>query len=106
MSKILDLDAYRKKIKLSGNDEDVIQTVVDDACRELIENAVWVAKDLGVDITTMEFCASLSGAYHYYAQALEIGLGLRESNQESHVLSEDVTEWINFINTEGDTTDE
>ena len=50
MSKIVDLNAYRDKVLNANDDHTILQEVVDDAVKELITNAVWIAKDLDVDI--------------------------------------------------------
>lgn len=95
MSKIVDLNAYREKVLNANDDHTIIQEVVDDAVKELITSAVWIAKDLDVDIENLEFIAHLSGAYHYFSQALEIGLGIKPSANEDHVvIAEDVKTWI------------
>lgn len=99
MAKILDLNAYRDKLTSSPGDNQILQEVVDDACKEIVENAVWLAKELDVDISSMEFIASLSGVYHYYSQALEIGLGIKTPPQsEAYVVADDVQQWIDSIN--------
>ena len=98
MAKILDLNAYRDKLNSAPGDHQILHEVVDDACREIVEYAVWIAKDLDVDITSMDFIASLSGVFHYYSQALEIGLGIKKpSNEEFKVIAEDVKQWIDSI---------
>ena len=94
MSKIVDLNAYREKVLNANDDHTIIQEVVDDAVKELITSAVWIAKDLDVDIENLEFVAHLSGAYHYFSQALELGLGIKPSANEDHlVIAEDVKTW-------------
>ena len=46
----------------------------------------------------MDFIASLSGVYHYYSQALEIGLGIQQpSNEELKVIHDDVKNWVERI---------
>ena len=95
MSKIVDLNAYRDKVLNSNDDHTILQEVVDDAVKELITNAVWIAKDLDIDIENLEFVAQLSGAYHYFYQALELGLGITKSAEEQHlVVAEHVKDWI------------
>lgn len=98
MSKIVDLNAYREKVLGANDDHTILQEVVDDAVKEIITNAVWIAKDLDVDIENMEFIAQLSGAYHYLSQALELGLGIIPPANERHlVISEDVQNWIDEL---------
>ncbi len=98
MAKILDLNAYRDKLNSAPGDNEILQEVVNDACKEIVENAVWIAKDLDVDITSMDFIASLSGVYHYYSQALEIGLGIQQSSSEElKVIHDDVKNWVERI---------
>ena len=107
MAKILDLNAYRDKLNSAPGDNQILQEVVDDACKEIVENAVWIAKDLDVDITSIDFIASLSGVFHYYSQALEIGLGLRKpSNEEATAIALDVKQWIETINESKGDSDE
>jgi len=107
MAKILDLNAYRDKLNSARGDNQILQEVVDDACREIVENAVWIAKDLDVDITSMDFIASLSGVFHYYSQALEIGLGIKQpSNEGFKVIAEDVKQWIDSIHESKGDSDE
>jgi len=95
MTKIVDLSAYRDKVLNANDDHTILQEVADDAVKELITNAVWVAKDLDIDIENLEFIAQLSGAYHYFSQAIELGLGITPSADEKHlVIAEDVKAWV------------
>ncbi len=104
---VVDLNKYREKITSAEGDNTILQEVVNDACREIIENAVWIAKDLGININDVEFIANLSGAYHYYSQALAIGFGLKDpSNSKQQVISEDVKEWIDHMIEHDEGTDE
>ena len=50
MSKIVDLNAYRDKVLNANDDHTILQEVADDAVKELITNAVWIAKDLDIVI--------------------------------------------------------
>jgi len=95
MTKIVDLSAYRDKVLNANDDHTILQEVADDAVKELITNAVWIAKDLDIDIENLEFIAQLSGAYHYFSQAIELGLGITPSADEKHlVIAEDVKAWV------------
>ena len=57
-----------------------------------------IRDSLDVDIENLEFIAQLSGAYHYFSQALELGLGITPSANEQHlVIAEDVKNWVDEL---------
>ena len=84
--KVLNLDEFRRKrdeIKdleqyLESNDESLFESVIDDATRELIENAVGIATDLDIDITHDSFAIYISTAVGYFKKALRVGFELDE----------------------------
>ena len=107
MTKIVDLSAYRDKVLNANDDKTILQEVADDAVKELITNAVWIAKDLDIDIENLEFVAQLSGAYHYFSQALELGLGITPSANDRHlVIAEDVKAWADEMKNDKGEDDE
>lgn len=109
MSKILDLEAYRKKIANSEdtNDDVILNDVIDDASKEILQTAIYVSKDLGIDITDMNFIAHTSSAYQHIREALLYGLGLTDKPDDSHlVIHEGIQDWADDINNDKDGDDE
>ncbi len=103
MSKVIDLQSYREKHGQSATDNEILLDVVYDASREMLVNAIWIAKDLDIDIEDMHFIEQMSSSFHHYSEALKQGFGIAEkAEKEAFVLSEDVTTWKEEVNKEID----
>jgi len=101
MSKVIDLQAYRDKHGKgkSATDNEILHEVVHDAGKEMLVNAIWIAKDLDIDIGDMHFVAEMSASFHHYTEALKQGFGIVEKDDRSHfVCNEAVTTWIEEVN--------
>ena len=73
MSKVIDLQSYREKHGQSATDNEILLDVVHDASREMLVNAIWIAKDLDIDIEDMHFIEQMSSSFHHYSEALKQG---------------------------------
>ena len=99
MSKVIDLQSYREKHGQSATDNEILRDVVHDASKEMLVNAIWIAKDLDIDIEDMHFIEEMSASFHHYSEALKQGFGIVEKvDKEMFVLSDDVTTWIEEVN--------
>ena len=84
--KVLNLNDFRKKKaelrameqSVEEFDESIFEDVIDDATKELIENAVFIANDLDIDITHESFAIYISTAAGYFKKALRVGFSLDE----------------------------
>ncbi|MDA8956767.1 hypothetical protein N9H30_00195 [bacterium] len=82
--KVLNLDDFRRRrdeLKdieqyIESGDESIFESVIDDATRELIENAVCIANDLDIDITHDSFAIYMSTAAGFFKKALRVGFDL------------------------------
>lgn len=100
MSKVIDLQKYRDKLASSPNDNEILEEVVHDASKEMLVNAIWIAKDLDIDIEDMDFVQNMSASFHHYCEALRMGFDIKDKTDGPFVLSEDVMAWIKDVNTE------
>ena len=91
--KIVDLTAYREKLK-SAEDVDstlLFEETIDDVVRDLTKFMVHLGMDLDVDITHESFAIYCSTAVGYYKKALRIAYGLEE--YKSELSNSDATIW-------------
>ena len=99
MSKILDLEAYRNKLDNATDDNEILMGVVEDASKEVLTNAIWIAKDLDIDITDLNFIALMSSMYHYYHEGMLYGFGLHKEMDDNSIINDNklihagVQEW-------------
>jgi len=99
MSKVIDLQSYREKHDQSATDNEILHDVVHDASKEMLVNAIWIAKDLDIDIEDMHFIEQMSSSFHHYSEALKQGFGIVEKeDKEGFVQHQDVINWIEEVN--------
>ena len=104
---IVDLTAYREKLKAVEEDNGVLfEETIDDVIRDLTKFMVHLGMDLDVDITHESFAIYCSTAAGYYKKALRVGFGLEE--YKSDTLDSDTSIWelIEDINNSKDDDDE
>ncbi len=90
--KIVDLSAYRDKLKAAEQEDSVLfEETIDDVIRDLTKFMVHLGMDLDVDITHESFAVYCSTAAGYYKKALRVGYGLEE--YESKLTDSDATIW-------------
>ena len=82
--KVLNLEEFRKKraeineaeMFIESQDENLFESVIDDATTELIQTAVGIAQDLDIDIGHDSFAIYVSTAAGYFKKSLRVGFGL------------------------------
>jgi hypothetical protein len=84
--KVLNLEEFRKRraevseaeMFLDSEDQNLFESVIDDATTELIQTAVNIAKDLDIAIDHDSFAIYVSTAAGYFKKSLRVGFGLDE----------------------------
>ncbi len=90
--KIVDLSAYRDKLKAAEQEDSVLfEETIDDVIRDLTKFMVHLGMDLDVDITHESFAVYCSTAAGYYKKALRVAYGLEE--YKSDLLDSDTSIW-------------